>query len=73
MKQEYIKMRNSKQYDINWFYRYYLENSKDSIDINTFAMIFNTVSLDNILEHIDKKYELTGLYDKNNNLIKIVL
>ena len=61
MKQEYIKMRNSKQYDINWFYRYYLENSKDSIDINTFAMIFNTVSLDNILEHIDKKYEDTRI------------
>jgi len=73
MKQEYIKMRNSKQYDLNWFYKYYLENSKDNIDINTFAMIFNQVPLDNILVHIDKKYELTGLYDKNNNFIKIVL
>ena len=73
MKQEYIKMRNSKHYDLNWFYNYYLENSNDNIDINTFAMIFNTVPLDNILVHIDKKYELTGLYDKNNNFIKIVL
>lgn len=73
MKASYIKMRQSGQYDLNWFHRYYLESSKDNIDINTFAMIFNQVPLDNILVHIDKKYELTGLYDKNNNFIKIVL
>jgi len=73
MKTEYIRMRNTKQYNLNWFYKYYLESSKDNIDINTFAMIFNQVPLDNILEHIDKKYDLTGLYDKTNNLIKIIL
>jgi len=73
MRAEYIKMRNSKQYNLNWFYKYYLENSKDSIDINTFGIIFNQVPLDNILVHIDNKFELTGLYDKNNNFIKIII
>lgn len=72
MKASYKKMRQSGQYDLNWFYRYYIENSKDNIDINTFAMIFNQVPLDNILVHIDKKYELTKLEDKNGNLIKIL-
>lgn len=72
MKASYKKMRQSGQYDLNWFYEYYLENSKDNIDINTFAMIFNQVPLDNILVHIDKKYELVKLEDKNGNLIKIL-
>ena len=72
MKASYKKMRQSGQYELNWFYNYYLENSKDNIDINTFAMIFNQVPLDNILVHIDKKYELTKLEDKNGNLIKIL-
>jgi hypothetical protein len=72
MKQEYIKMRNTKQYNLNWFYRYYLESSKDNIDINTFAMILNQVSLDNILEHIDKQFELTTLTDNNGKFIKIL-
>ena len=72
MKASYKKMRQSGQYDLNWFYNYYLENSKDNIDINTFAMIFNQVPLDNILVHIDKKYELVKLEDINGNLIKIL-
>lgn len=64
-------MRNSGKYELQWFYDYYIKNSKDSIDINTFSMIFNSVSLNSILEHIDKKFELTRLYDKNNNLIRV--
>lgn len=72
MKASYKKMRQSGQYDLNWFYNYYLENSKDNIDINTFAMIFNQVPLDNILVHIDKKYDILKLEDKNGKLIKIL-
>lgn len=71
MKEKYINMRNSGKYELQWFYDYYIKNSKDSIDINTFSMIFNSVSLNSILEHIDKKFELTRLYDKNNNLIRV--
>jgi hypothetical protein len=71
MKEKYIKMRNSGSYDLKWFYDYYVQNSGDSIDINTFGMIFNSVSLDNILEHIDRKFGLTRLYDKGNKLIKV--
>lgn len=71
MKSRYIQMRNTGQYDLRWFYDYYLQNSGDSIDINTFGAIFNSVDLGNILEHIDHKFGLTRLYDKNNNLIKV--
>lgn len=71
MKEKYIKMRNTGKYDLQWFYDYYIQNSGDAIDINTFGMIFNSVNLDNILEHIDKKFRLTRVYDNNNNFIKV--
>jgi hypothetical protein len=71
MKARYIQMRNTGRYDLSWFYEYYVQNSGDSIDINTFGAIFNSVDLGNILDHIDRKFELTRLYDKNNNLIKV--
>ena len=64
-------MRNTGRYDIQWFYEYYLQNSSDSIDIQSFGAIFNSVRLENILEHIDRKFELVRLYDKDDNLIKV--
>jgi hypothetical protein len=64
-------MRNTGKYDLQWFYDYYIQNSGDSIDINTFGMVFNSVNLENILEHIDKKFGLVRIYDKNNNFIKV--
>lgn len=70
--EEYIKMRNSGRYDINWFYKYYLENSKDNIDIHTFSAIFNMVDLSSILEHIDRKFKLNVIVDRNGNFIKVV-
>jgi hypothetical protein len=71
MKEKYIKMRNSGKYDLQWFYDHYRQNSTDNTDINAFGMIFNSVNLDNILEHIDKKFGLIRVYDKNNNFIKV--
>lgn len=70
--EEYIKMRNSGRYDINWFYKYYLENSKDNIDIHTFSAIFNMVDLNNILQHIDHKFKLNVITDANGNFIRVV-
>jgi len=71
MKEKYIKMRNNGKYDLQWFYDYYIQNSGDRIDINTFGMVFNSVNLDNILEHIDRKLKLVRIYDKNNNFIRV--
>jgi hypothetical protein len=69
MKEEYIKMRNSGQYDLGWFYRYYKENG-GTTDINTFQVVFN---LDNeVLNTLDKKFELNVIQDKNGNFIKVV-
>jgi hypothetical protein len=70
--EQYIKMRNSGRYDINWFYKHYLENADKHIDINTFSMIFNSVDLNNILQHIDRKFKLNVITDSNGNFIKVV-
>jgi len=70
--EEYIKMRNSGRYDINWFYKHYLDNARKHIDINTFSMIFNSVDLNNILQHIDRKFKLNVITDSNGNFIKVV-
>jgi hypothetical protein len=70
--EEYIKMRNSGRYDINWFYKHYLENSRDNIDIHTFGAVFNSVDLNNILTHIDHKFKLNVITDRDGNFIKVV-
>ena len=70
MKEEYIKMRNSGQYDLGWFYRYYKENG-GTVDMSIFQMVFN---LDNeVLNTLDKKFNLNVVQDKNGNFIKVVL
>ena len=69
MKEQYIKMRNNSQFDINWFYSYYVDNG-GSADFNSFMMLFK---LDNqMLENIDRKYGLNVLQDKNGNFIKVI-
>lgn len=71
MKEDYLKMRNSGKYSINWFYKYFLENGGKQMDIQEFNMAFSMVDLNQILENLDKKFELTSLLDKNNKLIKV--
>ena len=70
MKTEYVKMRNSGQYRLEWFHEYY-NSLKPNIDINNFAMVFNMGNLDIVLEHLDKQFQLTTLTDNNGKFIKI--
>lgn len=44
-KEEYIKMRNEKRYDLNFFYNYYLSEGGKLTDPNQFteAFIYNLV------------------------------
>ena len=69
---KYIKMRNSGQYQINWFYDYYTKNGGDSIGINQFNMVFNMFNLNEILESLDKKFNLMSISDAKGQLIKVL-
>jgi hypothetical protein len=72
MKERYIEMRNKKQVDINWFHEYYVGHSKHNISIDDFYKIFMYANVDAIIEHIDRKFELNKLLDKNGEFIKII-
>jgi hypothetical protein len=72
MKEIYIEMRNKKQIDINWFYEYYIQNSKHNISIENFYQTFMFANIEAVMEYIDKKFELIKLLDKNGEFIKIV-
>lgn len=71
MIQEYIRMRNSGQYKIEWFHKYYRSKGGRDIPLQDFHMVFQTANLDQVLERIDKEFELTSLYDVQGKLKKI--
>jgi len=64
-------MRNKGNYNIEWFHKYYRSKGGRDIPLQDFHMVFQMTPLDQVLENIDKEYELTSLYDVNNKLIKI--
>lgn len=71
MIEEYISMRNLSQYNMNWFYNYYIENGGDSIGINKFSLVFNMINLNEILESLDKKFNLMTLSDAQGRVLKV--
>jgi len=72
--EKYIEMRNTGNYDLMWFYKHYMDNSQDpDMNVNKFQMLFQTINLDNIIEHIDDKFKLDKLYDKDGKFIKCYL
>ena len=73
---QYIQMRKSGQYDLAWFYQYYLENkdpNKPTPPFEMFHQAFNMYFQMNgggVLEYMDKKMEVTKI-EKEGNLIYI--
>jgi hypothetical protein len=68
---KYIKMRNSGQYQVNWFYDYFTSNGGDSIGMSKFSMVFNMVNLNEILELLDKKFNLMSVLDAKGQTLKV--
>jgi hypothetical protein len=69
---KYIKMRNSGQYQMNWFYDYYIQNGGDLMVFNKFSMAFNMVDLNQILESLDKKFNLMSILDAKGQTLKVL-
>lgn len=65
-------MRNKQQYNIEWFYEYFINQGGKINSPLEFAQYFNLVNLNDILNYLDNKFSLTILVDKNNNFIKII-
>ena len=71
MKEEYIKIRNTRQYDVNWFCKYFRENGGRNVDINQFAQAINFVNIENMLDFLDHKFNLTVVYNSNGEFIRV--
>jgi hypothetical protein len=69
---KYIKMRNSGQYQMNWFYDYYIQNGGDLMVFNKFSMAFNMGDLNQILESLDKKFNLMSILDAKGQTLKVL-
>jgi len=76
-RERYIQMRRSGQYDLAWFYQYFLEHkdkNRDTIPFELFQQVFNMYFQMNggfILEYMDKKMDVTKIENEQGNLIYI--
>lgn len=71
MIEQYIQMRNSKQYNLEWFYNYFIQNGGKIDSVQSFQNVFNFINLNDVLDFLDHKFELTVIYDRNNNFIRV--
>lgn len=77
MREQYLQMRRTGQYDFGWFYNYYIQNKaedKGTIPfegfIQAFRMYFQFNSQE-IVNNLDKKFNVTKIEDNNNNVLYI--
>lgn len=76
-REQYIQMRKSGQYDLAWFYQYYLENkdpNKPTPPFEIFHQAFNMYFQMNgadILWKMDKNMEVTKIENEQGQLIYI--
>ena len=74
---QYIQMRRTGQYDLGWFYQYFLEHKdkrSPTPSLQAFQQAFNMYFQFNgpaILEFMDKKMEVTKIENQQGQLIYI--
>jgi hypothetical protein len=65
MKEQYIQMRNKQELDNRFLWSYYKEQGGKLQNPNEFLQLFYQV--------LDKKFNLTTLWNKNGNFIKVIV
>ena len=65
MKEQYIQMRNKQELDNRFLWSSYKEQGGKLQNPNEFLQLFYQV--------LDKKFNLTTLWDKNGNFIKVIV
>ena len=76
-REKYIQMRKSGQYDLAWFYEYFLKHKDENRitpPFEIFQQAFNMYFQMHgrfILDHMDKKMEVTKIENEQGNLIYI--
>jgi len=76
-REQYLQMRRTGQYNIGWFYQYFLDNkdkSRDTPPFEVFQQAFQMYFRMNMaitIEMLDKKMEVTTIHNKAGQLIYI--
>lgn len=76
-RERYIQMRKSGQYDLAWFYQYFLKHKDENRitpPFEIFQQAFNMFFMmngKNIIEYLDKKMGVTKIEDQQGNLLYI--
>jgi hypothetical protein len=76
-REKYIQMRKSGQYDLAWFYEYFLKHKDESRitpPFEIFQQAFNIYFQMNgrfIIDHMDKKMGVTKIENEQGNLLYI--
>lgn len=71
MIEEYIKMRNGKIVDLGLLYTYAVGKGM-TLDQQRFMVGTQFLDYKELLENLDKEFNLTRLYDKDGNFIKVI-
>ena len=71
MKEQYIKMRNSNQLDVGLLYTLAREEGLSAAP-DQFSIALSFANINEMICHLDHKFELTILYNKNGDFIKVI-
>lgn len=71
MKERYINMRNRKVIDLSVLYTFAREQGM-TLSFDQFTIGAQFLNFDVLMEDLDRKFNLTRLYDKNDNFIKVI-
>lgn len=71
MKDRYITMRNSNTLDLQFLYDFFLSKG-GKLNPNEFGVGLNYLNAIDLLEFLDKEFELTIITDKQGNFIKVI-
>lgn len=71
MKEQYINMRNRKVIDLSVLYTFARDQGM-TLSFDQFTIGAQFLNFDALMEDLDRKFNLTRLYDKNDNFIKVI-
>ena len=77
MREQYLQMRRTGQYDFGWFFQYYLQNKPEDtivLQFEIFIQIFRryfTMYAQGIFDTLDVKFKVQKIEDNNRNILYI--
>ena len=75
MREQYLEMRRTSQYDLNWFFQHYLQNKTEEmllLPFEVFLQIFRMyfqIHAQNIFDTLDVKFEVQKIEDINRKIL----